>query len=311
MDKLVGLEPIDAPAGERKIVKALHRLGSHALALEARRRRALGDYSRTTLGLYAKAWEAARSPQSLLNYCLFHHELGYHLTKKMCQDLREALPNSSTSSLQIARTLLDRERCISQQGIRAEFYSWLRSEGRRTIAVVGNSAALLGARQARAIEAAGCVIRFNHWRANAEDVGRRTDVWVRSPLDIRAKNSPTPVPPPCWIAVSGPEMDSRRVDWGHWGILNGGRLLSFPLHVWRALVRKLNAPPSAGLLTLAWLHSIRGTWEGIEVFGMGYSGGRYHAAKSRHRPSHRHRWKMEAALLRHWAQSGLNLRHTL
>ena len=72
-------------------------------------------------------------------------------------------------------------------------------------------------------------------------------------------------------------------------------------------MRKLKAPPSAGLLTLAWLRSIRGCWDGIEVFGMGYAGGRYHAAKHKHRPSHRHRWDMEAALLRQWASDGLNV----
>jgi hypothetical protein len=137
------------------------------------------------------------------------------------------------------------------------------------------------------------------------DVGRRTDLWVRSPLDIRAADSTTPTPGPAWVAVSGPEMSARKPEWDGWNALYGGRLLSFPLQVWRPLVKALGAPPSAGLLTLGWLRAIRKGWDGIEVFGIGYAGGRYHAAKKNHRPSHRHRWSQETALLNHWMAEGL------
>jgi hypothetical protein len=287
----------------------LRSLTAHSLLLEARRRRAMGDYSRATLGFYAKAWETAPTPQNLLAYCLFRHELGYRPPETLSRDLRHALPRLPANRREVADAMLSHVRRSNQQGLQAEFYAWLRSTERRTVAVVGNSANLLGTRQARGIEAAHCVIRFNHWKADAQDVGRRTDVWVRSPLDICAEDSPTPVPAPRWVAVSGPEMDARRPEWDHWSLMNGRSLLSVPLYVWRALVRKLSAPPSAGLLTLAWLHSIRGCWDGIEVFGMGYAGGRYHAAKNRHRPSHRHLWDMEADLLGCWAGDGLKL-HT-
>ena len=310
MGRLAGLRFVLASRGRRKAVKAVRFLHGHALLLEARRRRAMGDYSRTTLGLYAKAWETAPSPQTLLNYCLFRHELGYRPTKTLSKDLQAALPQLPANRRAVADALLRHERRADQQALQTEFYAWLRNAERQTVAVVGNSAALLGARRARAIETAHCVIRFNHWKAEAEDVGRRTDVWVRSPLDIRAEDSPTPVPAPRWVAVSGPEMDSRRPEWDHWTMVNACPLLSVPLHVWRALVRKLDAPPSAGLLTLAWLHSTRGCWDGIEVFGMGYAGGRYHAAKNRHRPSHRHRWEMESALLGCWAGDGLKVHAT-
>lgn len=270
----------------------------------------MGDYSRTTLGLYAKAWETAPSPQTLLSYCLFRHELGYRPTKTLSKDLQDALPQLPANRRAVADALLSHERRADQQALQTEFYAWLRTAKRQTVAVVGNSAALLGARRARAIETAHCVVRFNHWKAEAEDVGRRTDVWVRSPLDIRAEDSPAPAPAPRWVAVSGPEMDCRRPEWHGWTTLNGRPLLSVPLHVWRTLVRKLDAPPSAGLLTLAWLRSIRGCWDGIEVYGIGYAGGRYHAAKPGHRPSHRHDWKKESVILQRWANEGLKMHQT-
>jgi hypothetical protein len=307
LDQLAGIGLECDQRREHSAVKILRSLTSQSVLLEARRRRAMGDYSRATLGLYAKAWETARSPQNLLRYCLFRHELGYRPTKTVRNELRHALPQLSAKQREVADALLSCARCANQLGLQADFYAWLRSAENRTVAVVGNSAGLLGTRQAGDIEAAHCVIRFNHWKAAPEDVGRRTDVWVRSPLDIDAEESPAPVPAPRWIAVSGPEMDARRPEWDRWTTLNGCRLLSVPLHVWRALVRKLNAPPSAGLLMLAWLHSIRGCWEGIEVFGMGYAGGRYHASKSKHRASHRHRWGIEAALLRQWVGDGLKV----
>jgi hypothetical protein len=283
----------------------LRSLTTHSLLLEAKRRRALGDYSRTTLGLYAKAWQTSQTPRSLLHYCLFLHELGYTLPKALRFSLTEAQAKLAEKQRRLAAAMLNESRRDCQADLHTEFAAWLRGAAAQTIAVIGNGANLLGSRRAADIEHADCVVRFNHWRAAPEDVGRRTDLWVRSPLDIRAAESPTPTPSPRWVAVSGPEMSARKPEWDDWGALNGGRLLSFPLQVWRPLVKALGAPPSAGLLTLGWLRAIRKSWDGIEVFGIGYAGGRYHAAKKNHRPSHRHRWHKEAEVLRGWAAGGL------
>jgi hypothetical protein len=293
----------------RKIMPAnfARSLGSHALLLEAKRRRAMGDYSRATLGLYTKAWELARSPKALLQLCLFRHELGYHLPPSWHGLLGRSLPQLHGTDFETATILRCRRRKATQAALRRKFEAWLSAPDLSQIAVVGNGANLLGTGQASLIEACSAVVRFNHWQATAADVGRRTDLWVRSPLDLQRSNTPHPHPPPRWIAASGPDMASRRHDWENWSEANGGDLLSIPLHAWRGLVRELQAPPSAGVLTLGWLRSTRGTWEGIRAYGFGYEGGRYHAVRPKHRPSHRHDWEKESAILRRWKSEGLKL----
>jgi hypothetical protein len=288
-------------------VRFVKSLRGRTLLLEAKRRRALGDYSRATLDLYCKAWELTRSPAALLQLCLFRHELGYRLPRPWHDELGRNLPVLRGPDFAVATALRCRRTQTTQDTLRRKFEAWLNGPDLRQIAVVGNSARLLGAREADQIEAADAVVRFNHWRAPAEDVGRRTDVWVRSPLDLQKNDTPHPHPPPRWIAASGPEMASRRREWNRWSEENGGALFSAPLAVWRGLVRELQAPASAGLLMLGWLRSTRGTWDGIKAHGFGYERGRYHAVKRSHRPSHRHRWEKESAILRRWIGEGLKM----
>ncbi len=305
MDGLAGIGLERGRQLKQSAVKILRSLTAHSVLLEARRRRAAGDYSRRTLGLYAKAWQSLQTHHSLLHYCFFVHELGYSLPGALCSALTESQAVLSAKQKELAASILSESRRARQAELRTEFATWIRGLSACTIAVVGNSASLLGRRQSSDIERASCIVRFNHWQAAPEDVGRRTDLWVRSPLDIQATDSKVPTPRPHWVAVSGPEMSARKPAWDEWDGLHDGRLLSFPLQVWRPLVRSLGAPPSAGILTLAWLRAIRKSWNGIEVFGIGYSGGRYHAAKKNHRPSHRHRWREEVKVLRGWAAEGL------
>lgn len=57
-----------------------------------------------------------------------------------------------------------------------------------------------------------------------------------------------------WVVVSGPEMAFRLQDWRRFEASwqDGTRLLTVPLQTWSELVSALQAPPSAGLLFLAW-----------------------------------------------------------
>lgn len=267
----------------------------------------MGDYSRETLGAYERAWQVGQSPRALLRLCLFRHELGYHLPASWNELLGKNLAKLQRPDFELATALRCNRRKATQDALRRNFEEWLKNPGLRQVAVVGNSASLLGAGQASKIGASDAVVRFNHWQAPAADVGRRTDWWVRSPLNLENKDTPHPNPPPRWVAASGPDMASRRPQWERWTAENGGSLLSVPLPVWRALVRELQAPPTAGLLALNWLRSIRNSWDGVIVYGIGYKGGRYHAAKQSHRPSHRHDWEKESALLQRWTTEGLRL----
>ncbi len=284
-------------------------LGSFLL-LEAKRRRALGGYSRATLWVYLMAWKATRSPHALLQFCLFRHELGYGVSGFLESDLRAIIPELAAKDRSVAEALTNPARRMEQANLRLRFSEWLAGTGNRKIAVVGNGAALAGSRKAGAIESSDCVIRFNYWCAAAEDVGTRTNLWVRSPLDIAKAESPRPVAAPNWQAVSGPDMASRRPEWETWCGWNGCRLVAFPLDVWCGLVDELLAPPSAGLLTLKWIRKLRGTWEGITAFGMGYTGGRYHVSIRNHRASHRHNWPAENAILAKWVGEGLRIQNS-
>ena len=53
--------------------KFVRSLSGKAHLLEAQRRRAMGDYSRETLGAYERAWQVGQSPRALLRLCLFRH----------------------------------------------------------------------------------------------------------------------------------------------------------------------------------------------------------------------------------------------
>lgn len=278
-----------------------------ALLLEARRRRALGNYSRKTLGIYQRSWRVSKAPDALLQLCLFRHELGYRVPSDLGLELSRttaAMSSRDREQSALLSCITRRESHLSAQSL---FADWLCSSSCRGISVVGNSAALAGKGLALQIDSSDCVIRFNDWQGAVEDVGSRTDMWVRSPLHMRYTDFPTPETIPAWIAVTGPEMICRRLEWQQWIDQNVAPLLAVPLPVWRHLVRELEAPPSAGLLTLRWLRATRGCWEGITAYGMGYAGGAYHISNPRHRASRRHRWNKEIRILQRWATEGLKL----
>jgi hypothetical protein len=104
-------------------------------------------------------------------------------------------------------------------------------------------------------------------------------------------------------------MQFRLEKWESWKdwIQSGSPLLSVPLSVWQELVAQLQAPPSAGLLTLLWLRHLAGTWHGIKATGFGYREGIYHAHLPNHQPSRRHRWKQEIDVLSQWQEEGLQI----
>lgn len=178
----------------------------------------------------------------------------------------------------------------------------------RSICVVGNSGALIGAGLGEVIDQHELVVRFNVFRGPQTDVrdsGHRLDAWVASP------NLATAPPADArWVIVSGPDVRYRLQNWD-WlrPVLDQGRpVLTIPLEVWRQLVSQLAAPPSAGLLFLAWLRGLRGEWRGISAVGFGGAGaGPYHHAVRRQPAASRHHWEAERLVLQRWMAEGLAL----
>jgi hypothetical protein len=161
------------------------------------------------------------------------------------------------------------------------------------------------------------VVRFNRWRSGAAseaDLGSRLDVWVCTPRFL-PQLVEMGVTPPAWLVLSGPDVRYRRagrgVDWGLVVALleQGVRVLTVPLTVWRGVVEPLGAPPSAGILMLAWARNCIADVGRLRFVGFdsARTGGAYHHAGARMRPGRRHAWAGEAALLGAWQRDGLHI----
>jgi hypothetical protein len=289
--------PLEAP---------LRRVAAALAGLRARRWRDGGRYGAPTLAGYWAAWQAGGSPQALLRLAAFRRDLGRPLPRRWVAPLRAAWPTlprngrrqalgllaeSAPASLAALPTadLTDAAGVIpalaalapstapalarlhaQQEHRRAAFADW--AAARRAaggLCVVGNAATLHGSGLGAAIDAHAAVVRFNAWRSGA------TAAAVETVALLAAGDTP---------------------------------VLTVPLAVWRAVVRALDAPPTAGLLTLAWLRELLGSWQGVRCAGIG-SGlagdGRYHAAIAAKPPGRRHAWAREQALVEGWRAEGL------
>ena len=178
------------------------------------------------------------------------------------------------------------------------------------ICVVGNSGALLGSGLGPQIDARAVTIRFNHCPLDPGkpvDFGGRTDIWTAAP------NFCGTVPEGIsWTIVSGPDVRFRLQDWSIFNDLSdrGIRVVTPPLSVWRGLVASLQAPPSAGILTLEWIRQMLGGWKGVSaagIGGFGQSAAPYHALRQKQPPGPRHRWDLESLAVRHWQTLGLTI----
>lgn len=185
---------------------------------------------------------------------------------------------------------------------------------RGSICVVGNAGTLANAGLGPRIDAQRCVVRFNRFHSassRSEDTGKRIDVWTCSP-DLAGTVRPADSPAD-WVVLSGCDV---RYQLYHWqGLLplltSGCKVLTIPREVWRTLVRRLHAPPSAGVLLLAWLIELQGDATGITVAGFqtdrrpADANRGYHHAWPGRRAGRRHNWPGERSLLRHWQTQGL------
>ena len=316
----------------------------------AQRRRNHGMYDAETLATFAAAWRKSGSAADFLAYTLFRRDLGKMLPllwvapltsslidlsyKRRCLALGliaerapQVLPGILAEWLADAATVLPALAArftgtsgssvltqvdAKQHEWRVGFTEWLaarRLAGR--VCVLGNAAALLGSGMGKAVDACDAVIRFNHFGAGqslSKDIGNRTDVWVVSP----GYKGPTPQDV-AWAVMTGPDMRFRQQDWrAVMPLLSRGvPVLTIPLPLWRQLVVSLQAPPSAGVLTLRWLAEMNpvAAWQGICVAGIGTGltkDGRYHAVLARHIASTRHRWERERILVDLWREQGLS-----
>lgn len=185
-----------------------------------------------------------------------------------------------------------------------------------SICVVGNAGSLNGSGLGAAIDDHRLVVRFNRWAsasAAQEDIGSRLDVWVCAPRFLPEVFSLERGLAP-WMVVTGPDARyhraGRAVDWDVvLKMLDAGvKVLTIPRPIWRDPVAQLGAPPSAGVLFLAWSRRFVTGFDRLDIAGFDIAGAGtkgYHHAGPRFRPARRHDWASEATLLEGWKNEGL------
>lgn len=323
------------------------RLSAWSAFFKARKRRGLGLYDRKTLELYAQAVRYGGSlayPWLMLGYVQFLRDLGRVPPRRWMHQLLDELPRMGAVGRQgvlrlvseflpelvpslafrfkgkqalppaLARYAADAEKAhlgevdSLQAQWRTEFIQWLQLQRKeKGICVVGNAGSLRSQHLGLAIDSHAAVIRFNQFPredALAQSVGVCTHVWVLSP------GYQGPVPEGVhWVVMAGPDV---RYTLRRWTLLKpllegGTKVLTVPLPVWRKLVFRLQAPPSAGVLLLQWLFDMNESWSGIAIAGIGeWAGlGSYHLALADHKADGRHQWMKERALVAQWGESGL------
>ena len=293
----------------------------------AKSRRKKGLYDLKTLWYYKKAWLKKRDPKAFVDYCMFRRDLGFILSKNRSDLLISLLDKLGRKHKKYAIFLLKEVsyKYTSDTPLFKENRAWLnkihenQEQWRRSfkeelvknrkngICVVGNSATLKNSMCGDTIDQQGFIVRFNQcWNKNKgnKDTGKKLDVWVSAP-DYRGETQSTAR----WIIVSGPDMIYREVGWERFKdrVESDGYLLTVPLEIWKKLVFRLQAPPSAGLLTLFWFSEILGSWDGICAtgFDLTVSMENYHHADLKHQPGKRHNWQKEKDLLTQWRKEGL------
>jgi hypothetical protein len=196
---------------------------------------------------------------------------------------------------------------------RREFTNDFANPG-KSICIVGNASTIQDSGQGNRIDGHDLVVRFNHYRgpqSRDEDIGARLDLWAMAPGFVPTGPMVNRAP---WVVVTGPDVLFRRRNWQplRQRLARFKPVVTVPLPIWRDLVALLEAPPSAGLLVLAWLADLRKGWQNIHAVGFGILPSRsiaYHHADPRHKPSSRHNWERERKLLREWKTQGLSLDH--
>lgn len=273
------------------------------LIWKALKKRQKGDYSKSTLKLYYKACRLDSSKTNKVFLYKFFHDLGYRPPKKHCHELMHVPFFSNLAQGKNENKI---------HNFRELLKDFIRHNSTNGLSVVGNGAALHGAGLKDEIEQTSFIVRFNDWQnADAEDVGTRTDCWVRSTehlesskLQLNEINSGR-----FFTVISGPDPHLR---WKKWDSFFSGETsaTTLPLAIWKQLVAELKAPPSAGLFFLAWINQTLGSLHGVRAYGFGYSGGSYNGPNFSRGASSRHNWTGEIIILNNWIKTGLTLRPT-
>ena len=170
----------------------------------------------------------------------------------------------------------------------------------KKIAVVGNANSGKGCEGGNFIDGHDHVFRFNNFpseRQYEKDYGKKTTVWVRTPSihDVPLRQDIWPET----VMVSSPLMlHTKNGNW-KWMLEYCDRdenLVLFDISVFRDLVQKLSAPPSAGLLTALNINEISHDLSDIHFLGFDFNTGKQSHYFDNQKPASRHNWPAEKTL---------------
>lgn len=275
----------------------------------ADRRRAAGRYDRTLRLWRWRAWCLAPGARNQLRLARSWHDAGLALPGRWRRALESLARSGRPAHAREARRMLGSLGGDAAQPMAARrqaFADWLAARlaagPAARVCVVGNAEPVPGEPSGDWIDRQAVVIRFNRW-GRGDQRGRRTDVWVLAP-DLASAAGTAPPAGLGWAVVSGADPAGRLPDWpGLTPCLDQGvPVLTVPLPVWGGLVDELHAPPSAGLLLLAWLRALPGVPpQSVVTVGIGGDG---HVRGAVHWRGRRHRWEAERGLLARWRAAG-------
>jgi hypothetical protein len=170
----------------------------------------------------------------------------------------------------------------------------------KKIAVLGNGALGQGSAGGKFIDSHDHVFRFNNFPSEKiyeKDYGRKTTVWVRTP-SIHEVPLRDDIEPATIIFSSPLMLHTRNGNW-KWMVAYCGRdeqLVLFDSAVFRELVQKLNAPPSAGLLAVSNISCLSDDPTRLSLLGFDFNTGKQSHYFDNQKPAGRHNWPAEKIL---------------
>jgi len=180
-----------------------------------------------------------------------------------------------------------------------------------SLCIVGNSASELNSGNGAKIDRHKLIIRFNNFNVEApydKDYGEKTNIWVRSAEGSPVQDRDTSAFDLVMISGGNFIHADRRWKMINEYIKNGAALSFFPNSSWYELVAKLEAPPSAGLLTLYSIYKLIGPIPRSSVFGFSFVDQLDAAHKAHYfddaKPGNRHNWQKEREIFESLLEPG-------
>ena len=167
----------------------------------------------------------------------------------------------------------------------------------KKIAVVGNAPSERGKALGNVIDAHDIVIRFNNFVNHPSfeiDYGKKLSIWVRTPslYEVPCRHD---IDPGTIIISSTLLLHAQNGNW-QWMLESCDRfkpIVLFQNNIYRDLVQQLDAPPSAGLLTVASLVGMNCNMDKISFWGFNFNTHGESHYFDRHKQSLRHNWIQE------------------